>query len=70
MVLLYSLGYYTLYICFLYSYFIKLLTSRSLIRTNINKAIISKISFISSSLKYYILALSYIRVYNDLLDLI
>jgi hypothetical protein len=70
MVLLYSLGYYTLYICFLYSYFMELLTSRSLIGIGINKAIILKISLVSSSLKYYILALGYIRVRNDLLDLI
>jgi hypothetical protein len=48
----------------------ELLTSRSLIGIGINKAIILKISLVSSSLKYYILALGYIRVRNDLLDLI
>jgi hypothetical protein len=68
MVLLYSLNYYNLYICFLYSYFMELLTSYNLIGISINKAIILKISLISSSLKYYILAFSYIKVYNNLLN--
>jgi hypothetical protein len=67
-VLLYSLGYCALYVYFLYSYFIELLTNCSLIGTSINKAIILKISLISSSLEYYILALSYIKVYNNLLN--
>jgi hypothetical protein len=49
-------------------YFIELLTSCSLIGISINKAIILKISLVSSSLKYYILALGYTRVRDDLLN--
>jgi hypothetical protein len=49
-------------------YFMELLTSRSLIGIGIDKAIISKISLVSSSLEYHILALGYTRVRDDLLN--